>query len=66
MPEGGRISIEVREVELGKAYVERHQNVAPGKYVMLAVADTGIGMEPEVAWTRSGSRTSTQAISTCC
>lgn len=49
MPSGGKLTLEVRTVDLDEAYARSHQNVTPGKYIMLSVADTGLGMEPEVA-----------------
>ncbi len=45
MPEGGQLSIETRDVELDSSYAEQHHGVSAGPYVMLAVSDTGIGMD---------------------
>jgi PAS domain S-box-containing protein len=47
MPGGGRITIETRNAELDENFV-RGRGIEPGQYVMLAVSDTGTGMDPEV------------------
>jgi two-component system, cell cycle sensor histidine kinase and response regulator CckA len=48
MPEGGRLTIHSTNIELSEAAISRLSGVVPGHYVLLAVADTGVGMSLEV------------------
>jgi signal transduction histidine kinase/CheY-like chemotaxis protein len=48
VPNGGRITIETRNVQLDKAYADQNSEVVPGAYVMLAVSDNGMGIEHSV------------------
>ena len=48
MPDGGRLTIHSSNIELDQDCVSRLSGVAPGHYVLLAVADTGVGMNQEV------------------
>jgi PAS domain S-box-containing protein len=48
MPKGGKLTIEIANVELDGKYALKHIAVKPGHYVMLSMSDTGCGMTPEV------------------
>jgi two-component system cell cycle sensor histidine kinase/response regulator CckA len=45
MPKGGKFLLETDTVQLDKSFSEMHKPLTPGKYVVLAVSDTGIGMD---------------------
>jgi PAS domain S-box-containing protein len=47
MPNGGKLVIETANAELDDTYVRQHLGARPGPHVMLAVSDTGIGMDSE-------------------
>jgi signal transduction histidine kinase len=49
MPEGGRLTVEVRNIALDESDVDVNGEARPGDYVMVAVTDTGSGMNAEVA-----------------
>jgi two-component system cell cycle sensor histidine kinase/response regulator CckA len=45
MPYGGKLTIETKNIYLGEEYAHHRSAVDPGSYVMLAISDTGIGMD---------------------
>jgi PAS domain S-box-containing protein len=48
MPEGGRLLIETADEDIDEESARAHPGASPGPYVLLAVADTGVGMADEV------------------
>ncbi|MBI3651904.1 MAG: PAS domain S-box protein [Acidobacteria bacterium] len=47
MPHGGRLTIETCNITLDENAVPLHAEIQPGRYVMLAISDTGFGMDSE-------------------
>jgi PAS domain S-box-containing protein len=47
MPSGGKLTIETSNVTLDEEYARHHAPVQPGDYVMVAISDTGAGMDSE-------------------
>jgi PAS domain S-box-containing protein len=45
MPDGGRLTLETSKVTLTPEFCERHEGVKPGRYLQLAMTDTGHGMD---------------------
>jgi PAS domain S-box-containing protein len=48
MPRGGRLTLETANVELDEKFAGHYASVHPGPHVMLAVSDTGVGMDAEL------------------
>ena len=48
MPRGGKIMIETDNVELDEVYCTEHPEVEPGPHIMIAISDTGTGMDQDV------------------
>jgi hypothetical protein len=47
MPTGGRLRFELEDVELDEEFAASHAEIAPGPHVLLAISDTGAGMDEE-------------------
>jgi PAS domain S-box-containing protein len=48
MPSGGRLTIETSMVRVDEHYSHQHPALTPGVYVLLTVADTGVGMDAKI------------------
>jgi PAS domain S-box-containing protein len=48
MPNGGSLTIHAENILLDENYARMHFEAKPGRYIVMSVADTGIGMSPEV------------------
>ena len=47
MPDGGVLTVRVWEADLDETYCRGHVPITPGRYVLLSVTDTGVGMDEE-------------------
>jgi two-component system cell cycle sensor histidine kinase/response regulator CckA len=48
MPSGGRLTIETEQVVVNSDYRRAHPWARPGRYVLITVSDTGVGMPPAI------------------
>jgi PAS domain S-box-containing protein len=48
MPGGGLLRVEISAVEMGRRETARYAGLVPGRYLLLRVSDTGVGMESQV------------------
>jgi CheY-like chemotaxis protein len=48
MPNGGRLTVETAVADLDEAYCKAHPGITPGRHVVIAVSDTGVGMTKEL------------------
>jgi signal transduction histidine kinase len=48
MPNGGQLTIETAAADLDEVYCRAHPGISPGRYVVIAVSDTGVGMTQDL------------------
>ncbi|MFB3886025.1 MAG: histidine kinase N-terminal 7TM domain-containing protein [Thermodesulfobacteriota bacterium] len=48
MANGGKLILETSNVSFDSDYIHHHAGISPGNYVMVAISDTGCGMQPEI------------------
>jgi two-component system, cell cycle sensor histidine kinase and response regulator CckA len=48
MPSGGTISIRAENIDVDEHYAQMHLEAKPGRFVMITVTDTGMGMSQEI------------------
>ena len=46
MPQGGKLVIEIANTDLDEGPASKNLGLQPGPYVMMAISDTGVGMDP--------------------
>ena len=47
MPQGGKLTLETRNVILQEDYAQKHFSLQPGSYIMMTISDIGCGMDPQ-------------------
>jgi PAS domain S-box-containing protein len=47
MPQGGKLTLETRNVILQEEYAQKHFSLQPGSYIMMTISDIGCGMDPQ-------------------
>jgi PAS domain S-box-containing protein len=47
MPQGGKLTFEIADIELDEAFTQRHAGSTPGPFVVLTVSDSGCGMDEQ-------------------
>jgi PAS domain S-box-containing protein len=47
MPDGGKLTVETRNIALDPSFAEQHIGLESGAYVLLVISDTGVGMDAE-------------------
>jgi PAS domain S-box-containing protein len=48
MPQGGRLTVRTQNVSVDQEFCNSHPPIEPGEYVVVDIADTGVGIEPDV------------------
>jgi len=48
MPENGTLTIETTNIRIEESYLDHHEEIEPGQYVMVSVSDTGVGIKEEI------------------
>ena len=47
MPQGGKLTLETRNVILQEEYAQKHFSLQPGSHIMMTISDIGCGMDPQ-------------------
>ena len=48
MPDGGQLTVEAHAIDIGTDYASVNPELGTGRYVVVKVSDTGVGMAPEL------------------